>query len=530
MFVFKAAVVGSGDAARELAAAIEAAGVEAVLVDGVSFEGLGDVDLVIEAMPERMEVKHRVFAELDAATPGHAILATTTSGLSITEIGEITLRPDKVVGLHFAGPRVVEVVESDDTSPETAQVAAGFVAKLRRSAVRCAECPGFVVNRVLASVAAEQGSSTELSGALRDAYGDRFQPARDISEETSESRAELKAFVEACLILEEGIAGVRDIDLGTGRVFAKADARGLDEVLAALEQAQARWGEHFEPPLILRRLVAQGRLGVAAGQGFHPYPQVDAEYGPVKLDVRGDIAVVWIDNPPANSLGPATVEGLAAAWDAVVERGIRAMVLASASPALFCAGADIKAFTQWDEASGRSHLERIHALGRAWEASRVTTIAAVNGLAYGGGCEIAMACDVRLAGRSATFGQPEINLGLIPGFGGSQRLGRLVGPAKALEMNTVGEPISAEEAFEYGLANRVLEDHELFDAALAWARKLSGQAPLAVQEIKRLSHHADLDAGLAAERDAFLRVHGSEDGREGVAAFIEKRAPSFSGR
>ena len=97
-------------------------------------------------------------------------------------------------------------------------------------------------------------------------------------------------------------------------------------------------------------------------------------------------------------------------------------------------------------------------------------------------------------------------------------------------MNTVGDPISAEEAFEYGLANRVLEDHELFDAALAWARKLSGQAPLAVEEIKRLSDHADLDKGLAAERDAFLRVHGSEDGREGVAAFIEKRAPKFTGR
>ena len=147
-----------------------------------------------------------------------------------------------------------------------------------------------------------------------------------------------------------------------------------------------------------------------------------------------------------------------------------------------------------------------------------------------GGCEIAMACDVRLAGRSATFGQPEINLGLIPGFGGSQRLSRLVGPAKALEMNTAGDPISADEAFEYGLANRVVEDHELFDAALAWGRKLAAQAPLAVAEIKRLSHHADLDEGLAAERDAFLRVHGSQDGREGVAAFIEKRAARFQGK
>jgi len=141
-----------------------------------------------------------------------------------------------------------------------------------------------------------------------------------------------------------------------------------------------------------------------------------------------------------------------------------------------------------------------------------------------------MACDVRLAARSATYGQPEINLGLIPGFGGTQRLTRLAGPAKALEMNTVGEPISAEEAFECGLANRVVEDHELFDTALAWGRKLAGQAPLAVEQIKQVSHRGDLDAGLAAERDAFLHVHGSEDGREGVAAFIEKRAPKFQGR
>jgi enoyl-CoA hydratase/3-hydroxyacyl-CoA dehydrogenase len=386
-----------------------------------------------------------------------------------------------------------------------------------------------VVNRVRASAAAERGEATELSDALRDAYGDRFQLARGAGDDTADERARLKAFVEACLVLEEGVAGVRDIDAAAGRVLFDADGRGLDEVLAELERAERRWGEHFEPPLILRRLVAQGRLGAKAGQGFYPHPRVDSSFGAVGLELRGDIAVVWIDNPPANSLGPATIEGLVAAWDELVARGARAMVLASASPALFCAGADIKAFTQWDEASGRAHLERIHGLGRAWETSRVTTIAAVNGLAFGGGCEIAMACDVRLAGRSATFGQPEINLGLIPGFGGSQRLARLVGPAKALEMNTLGDPISAEEAYELGLVNRVLEDHELFDAALAWARKLAGQAPLAIEEIKRVSGAADLDEGLAAERDAFLRVHASEDGREGVAAFIEKRAPTWRG-
>ena len=150
MFVFKAAVVGAGDAAREIAEAIEAAGVESCARTASAFDGFGDVDFVDRGdAASDMEIKHRVFAELDASTPGHAVLATTTAELSITEIGEITLRPDKVVGLHFAGPRVVEVVEGDDTSAETAQVAANFVQALRRTAVRCVECPGFVVNRVL---------------------------------------------------------------------------------------------------------------------------------------------------------------------------------------------------------------------------------------------------------------------------------------------------------------------------------------------------------------------------------------------
>jgi enoyl-CoA hydratase/carnithine racemase len=352
-------------------------------------------------------------------------------------------------------------------------------------------------------------------------------------------RFQLKAIVEACLVLEEGIAGVRDIDLGmmmgTGMIpgpFARADFRGLDDVLAALEQAEEEWGEGFEPPLVLRRLVAQGRLGAKCGQGFYPYPQPDEGYeqAPVKLDTRGDTAIVWLDNPPANSLAPHVIEGLRKAWDAIQGGEVRAMIVASPNPALFCAGADIKAFTQLDETSGREMLDDAHALLREWESSPIMTIAAVNGIALGGGCEIAMGCDVRLAAYSASFGQPEVNLGIIPGFGGTQRLPRLVGSAKALEMNTTGEPISAEEAFEYGLVNRVVADHELFDTALSWARKFAGQAPIALQQIKSVSHKGDLDEGIAAEKDGFLAAFGSEDAREGISAFLGKRTPQFKGR
>jgi enoyl-CoA hydratase/carnithine racemase len=346
-------------------------------------------------------------------------------------------------------------------------------------------------------------------------------------------RFQLKALVEACLVVEEGVAGVRDVDLGmmmgTGMIpgpFARADFRGLDDVLAALER------HDFEPPLLLRRLVAQGRLGAKSGQGFYPYPQPDAGYetAPVKLDSRGEVAILWLDNPPANSLAPAVIETLEKAWQGIEASGeVRAMILASPNPALFSAGADIKAFTKMDESSGADLLNRTHALLRSWERSRIMTIAAVNGLAVGGGCEIAMACDVRLAGFSASFGQPEINLGIIPGFGGTQRLPRLVGPAKALEMNTTGESISAEEAYEYGLANRLCADHELFDTALAWARKFARQAPLAIEQIKRASHKGDLDDGIEAEKEAFATVFASEDAREGIGAFLQKRTPRFKG-
>jgi enoyl-CoA hydratase/3-hydroxyacyl-CoA dehydrogenase len=353
-------------------------------------------------------------------------------------------------------------------------------------------------------------------------------------------RFTLKALVESCLVLEEGVASMKDIDLGmmagAGIIpppFARADQLGLDEVLAKLERAEQEWGENFTPPTILRRLVAQGRLGVKTGQGFFPYARPDAgwDQSPVKLETRGDLAIAWLDRPPANSISPEVVQATQKLWDAVKDNGAtRALIFASANPMLFCAGADIKAFTTMDAEAGKQLLDQMHALLRGLESSRIATVAAVNAVAFGGGCELAMACDFRIAAESATFGQPEINLGIIPGFGGTQRLPRLVGEAKALELNLTGDPISADEAYELGLATRVVPDHELLDTALAWARKLAGQAPLAVEQIKRVSAAGDLDAGIEAEKQGFATAFGSEDAREGIAAFLQKRTPKFQGR
>jgi enoyl-CoA hydratase/3-hydroxyacyl-CoA dehydrogenase len=668
MFVFKAAVVGAGTMGGQIAQTIAAAGVPVVLKDiddalvqaglqeartvtegqvgklvergklsaeqaaaqveevlgrirgTTTYEGFGEVDFVVEAVPEKMEIKQDVFAQLDAATPGHAILASNTSSLSISEIGDATLRADKVIGFHYFYPAsimpLIEIVEGEETSTETTTAAVTFAQAIRKQPITCAEVPGFVVNRILNSATSEVWREQEEKGLsiksidegvgsagvipvgpyhlvnllgldtvlhvaehLVESYGqERFYVPKGMQKLVADGKLgaktggdgfydpqgqpniegdaeadvaelvellSLKTLLEACLVLEEGVATHRDIDFGLmagagldprrGLLppFMKADSEGLDAILERMESARERYGERFSPPTILRRLVAQGRLGQKSGQGFYAYPQPDADQPAelVKLENRGDgVAIAWLVHGQMNSISPQVVADLQKVWAKVKDAGVRALVIASANPFLFSAGADIKSFTTLDEASGRELIDGAHALFKELGTDGVATIAAVNGLAFGGGCELAMACDVRIAARTALFGQPEIKLGIIPGFGGTQRLPRLVGPAKAAEMNLIGDPILADEAFELGLANRVVEDHELLDIALAWARKLASQAPLAVEQIKRISGAADLDAGIEAEKRAFASVFESADAKEGIAAFLAKRAPHFEAR
>ena len=668
MFVFKAAVVGAGTMGGQIAQTIAAAGIPVVLKDvqeplvqagldearrvtegqigklaekgkitaeqaqaqiaevlgrihgTTTYESFGDVDFVVEAVPERMDIKQGVFAELDAATPGHAILASNTSSLSITEIGEATLRPEKVVGFHYFYPAsimpLVEIVEGDETSAETVTAAVTFAQAIRKQPITCVEVPGFVVNRILNSGIAEiwreqeekdlsiklidegvgaagvvpvgpyhlvnlLGLDTVLHVAehLVESYGEeRFYVPKGMQKLVANGKLgaktggdgfydpkgepnisgdgepdvqelvemlSLKTLLEACLVLEEGVASHRDIDFGMmagagldprrGLLppFMKADVEGLDSVLERMENAQEKWGERFAPPTILRRLVAQGRLGQKSGQGFYAYPQPDAEQPAevVKLETRADgVSIAWLANAPMNSLSPQVVQDLQKVWAQAKFSGARVVIFASSNPMLFCAGADIKAFTTMDEASGAALINGAHDLFREFGSGEIVTIAAVNGLAFGGGCELAMACDVRIAARSALFGQPEIKLGIIPGFGGTQRLPRLVGTNKALEMNLVGDPVLADEAYELGLVNRLVEDHELLDTALMWARRLAGQAPLAAAEIKRVSANGDLDAGIEAEKAAFASVFLTADAKEGISAFLGKRAASFTGK
>jgi 3-hydroxyacyl-CoA dehydrogenase len=206
-----------------------------------SYEGFGDVDFVVEAVPEKIEIKQTVLAELDAATPGHAILASNTSSLSITEMGEVTGRPDQVVGFHFFYPasvmRLVEVVEGEDTSEETAQAAAGFAQAIRKLPIRCGEAPGFVVNRILNSAASELW---------------RFQEETD---------TDVKQ-------IDQIVADSKAAPMGP---FFLADLLGLDTVLHVAEHLNASYGSRFYIHQGMRRLVGAGTLGAKTKKGFYEH-------------------------------------------------------------------------------------------------------------------------------------------------------------------------------------------------------------------------------------------------------------------
>src|SRR5215208_3600792 len=276
MFVFKAAVVGAGVMGGEIAQVIASADIPVLLKDvkqefvdkglekarevtegqtaklvkkekltqeeadaqvertlglitgTTEYDGFGDVDFVIEAVPEKMAIKHQVFADLDAATPGHAILASNTSGLSITEIGDVTNRPDKVVGFHFFWPasrmRLIEVIQGEETSPETTQAAANFAQAIRKMPVRCEECPGFVVNRILTSTASEIWRYQDETGASPEA-------------------------------IDGHVTEHAGMPMGPFRV---ADMSGLDTALKVAKDMQDAYGDRFYVHKGMEELVAAG--------------------------------------------------------------------------------------------------------------------------------------------------------------------------------------------------------------------------------------------------------------------------------
>jgi enoyl-CoA hydratase/carnithine racemase len=214
-------------------------------------------------------------------------------------------------------------------------------------------------------------------------------------------------------------------------------------------------------------------------------------------------------------------------------RAVRAVVLTGAGDKAFCAGADLKERAKMSEADVRTFLAALRRLLRSFEVSDCVFIAAINGLALGGGMEIALCCDLRVASETAELGLPEVKLGIIPGGGGTQRLARLIGPARAKDLILTGRRVGAAEALNLGLVNRVAPPTAVVGAAVELASQITANAPLAVAAAKRavdLGLDLNLDAGLVLEHQQYEVVLKSEDRLEGLRAFLEKRAPRYQGR
>ena len=247
----------------------------------------------------------------------------------------------------------------------------------------------------------------------------------------------------------------------------------------------------------------------------------------IKIDVDGALAVVTVAREPAlNALSSQVIAELTAACGELeVSTDVRAVIVTGAGDKAFVAGADIAEMRDLTPRQGHAFAQMGGALGASIESSEKPWIAAVNGFALGGGCELALACDVVLAADTARFGQPEVNLGVIPGFGGTQRLARRVGWGKANELLFTGDAVKADEALRTGLCDAVVPLAELPGRARALADKIAGKGPLAIAAIKRVR-----DAGLPAEAEAFAALFETADQREGMEAFLAKRAPRFEGK
>lgn len=254
----------------------------------------------------------------------------------------------------------------------------------------------------------------------------------------------------------------------------------------------------------------------------------------VEIKKENDILWVKLNRPEAlNAINEEVVEGLKKAVETVrKEKDVRVMVITGEGRA-FCAGADVKMFSRLNAYEAREIIEGLGKVLEEFEELDVPVIAAVNGLALGGGCEIAMACDIIIASDRAVFGQPEINLGIIPGAGGTQRLARIVGWKKALELCLTGDRIDAREAEKLRLVNKVVEHEKLLDEVKKFAEKLKSKSPVASMLAKQAVNRGfkmSLKDGICYERDLFSLSFASEDAKEGIRAFIEKRDAKFRGK
>jgi len=546
---------------------------------------LAECDLVIEVIFENMEAKQELFRELDDICHEGTILASNTSALSIAEMAAATGRPEKVAGLHYFYPSVInlllEVVAAEKTAPEVIDTLLVFARATGKVPIVVRDAPGFAVNRFflpwlneaawmldegLANIPTIDETAREAfrigigpfalmnatgipvayhsTSSLAQALGEFHAPAAalavqfeagqewDLEGEVDEAakapvseRLMGVVFGVAARLVEEGVATAEDTDRGAlvglrwaRGPFGMMNDLGLDRALELVEQLAARY-DSFTVPELLRQQAAAGQ----------PWMLRD-----VKLEVEDSIATITMNRPEAmNALNAKVLrelkEAVAQARD---DSAVRVLIITGEGPA-FVAGADIRAMMTKDLIEIREFTRFGHGVMNDIEKLEKPVIAAINGFALGGGFELALACDIRLASTEARMGFPEVGLGIFPGLGGTQRATRLIGKGRTCELIFTGDQVSAEEAARMGLVNRVVPPQQLMAEARRLAKRIARQGPIAVGRAKTAINQAlqtGLDVGLDFELEAVTLTFGTEDQDEGMTAFLERRKPEFKGQ
>ncbi|PSQ27864.1 3-hydroxyacyl-CoA dehydrogenase [Halobacteriales archaeon QS_9_67_15] len=576
----------------------------------VDFEAaVEDADVVIEAVPERMDIKKDVYTELESYAPNEAIFATNTSSLSITELSDVTERPEQFCGTHFFNPPVrmalVEVIRGEHTADGTLDTVEQLAEDFDKTPVRVRkDSPGFIVNRVLvpqmneacwlvhddAATVSEVDSTTKFDmglpmGAfelgdqvghdvtlhvleyLNEVLGEAYEPcplleekvdAEELGKKSGKGfydyedggvdipadagREDVKARLIAVManevgkLVENDVASVSDVDeammLGAGFPEGpgkRADAHGLDELIETLESAHEETGEpRYEVSDGLRQAAEEGGFyGSEDGSETVSFEQIEVE-------TDGNVGHIALDRPARmNTITVRMIEEIDTALDQFDDGDVRAVLLEGGGDRAFSAGFDAASAAPESglEASEMSRKGQ-QVFGRL-EAVGMPVVAAVDGYCLGGGMELATAADMRIASEGSKFGQPEHDLGLLPGWGGTQRLKHVVGEGRAKEIIfTARNDYDPETMADYGLVNEVLGHDEFDDRKWDLARDLAAGPPIAQKLTKRamLAGRDDTDAGLEYEASAFGHLFTTDDVWEGLAAFQQDREPEFEGK
>lgn len=549
---------------------------------------VADADLVIEAVFEDLKVKKELFSRLDAACPPKSILATNTSSFFVKDLAAATRRPDRVVGLHFFFPaainKLVEVVRTPATSPATFTQTYQAVKRAAKTPIETADAPGFAVNRFFVpwvneacrlhdegipiatiEAAAKQAFgitmgpfelmnvtgvpiSLHAQRTLHKELGAFYEPAKglvaqvdakanwDLASPSNTPDAAHSATVArrlrgvvfgiACHLVEEHVASLRDIDRGAtiglrwaAGPFALMNKLGTKQAAAEVRALHAVWGQAFAMPAALAQREA-------TGEAWHLPTVVYEQDGPV--------ATVTFDRPEAlNALAPNVLQDLDACLDQIrdAKPAPRAVIVTGEGKA-FIAGADIPTMRAMDAAGAQAYTQLGNRVIDRLAGLPCPVLMAVNGFAFGGGLELALAGDILVASDKAQLGLPEVGLGIHPGFGGTQRLPRRVGVGRAKDLVFTGRTVGAEEAVRIGLVDAVVPAGTLMDHCMALARTIAQKAPLAVAGAKSSIDQGlgvELAQGLRAEQESVVLLFATKDKQEGLDAFVEKRAPTFVG-